>query len=165
MRIPGAVRFLTAARATHAVYGSIIVLAVVTGLDEASASAREAFWGTIGAAIAVVLAEIYADMIGTTIRERRPPNRAEWQEFVVDVCFGFTAACFPAFFFLLAVVGLMELRHAFTIAEWAGLVVLWLYVLAAARAAGLGMGRALIWAGALTACGVGLVELKKLAGH
>ena len=165
MRVPGAVHFFTAARATHAVYGSIVVLAVVTGLDEASASAREAFWATVGAAIAVVLAEIYADMIGTTIRERRPPNRAEWQEFVIDVGFGFTAACFPAFFFLLSLLGALQLRHAFTIAEWAGVGVLSLYVLVATRAAGLGLGRALAWTGALTGCGIGLVELKKLAGH
>jgi len=96
MRIPGAVRFFTAPRATHAVYGSIVVLAVVTGLDEASASARQAFLGSVGAALAVVLAEIYADMIGTTLREKRPPNREEWQEFTIDVAFGFGAACFPA---------------------------------------------------------------------
>jgi hypothetical protein len=165
MRIPGAVRFLTAARATHAVYGSIIVLAVVNGLDQAEASSREAFFATVGAAVAVVLAEIYADMIGTTLRERRPPNRAEWQEFVVDVGFGFSAACFPAVFFVIAGLGWMSLGRAFTLAEWIGVGVLWMYVLAAARAAGLGLLRALIWAAALTVCGILLVELKQFAGH
>jgi hypothetical protein len=165
MRIPGAVRFFTAARASHAVYGSIVVLAVVTGLDEASASAREAFVGTIGAAIAVALSEIYADMIAATIRDRRPPSRGEWHEFVIDMCFGFGAACFPAFFFVLAWSGAIGLTNAFTVAEWSGIVVLWVYVLVAARAAGLGTVRALLWAGGLTACGIGLVELKKLAGH
>jgi hypothetical protein len=165
MRIPGAVRFLTAARATHAVYGSIVVLAVVTGLDQAEASAREAFFATVGAAFAVVLAEIYADMIGTTLRHRRPPNRAEWQEFVVDVGFGFGAACFPAVFFLIAGLGWMKLNHAFSLAEWIGLGVLWVYVFAAARAAGLGAFRALIWAAGLTVCGILLVELKQFAGH
>lgn len=165
MRIPGAVRFSTAARASHAVYGSIIVLAVVTGLDEVSASAREAFVAVLGAAIAVALAEMYADMIGTTIRERRPPKRAEVHEFAIDMCFGFSAACFPAVFFLLARVGVMKLSSAFTLAEWGGVAVLWLYVLAASRAAGLGYARALLWAGVLTVCGIGLVELKKVAGH
>ncbi len=165
MRVPGAVRFFTAARASHAVYGSIVVLAVVTGLDEASASAREAFVATIGAALAVVLAEIYADMIGTTIRERRPPNRMEWHEFVIDVAFGFGAACGPAFFFLLARSDVMSLGTAFSVAEWVGVAVLWLYGLVASRAAGQGLLRALAWSGVLTVCGVGIVELKKLAGH
>jgi hypothetical protein len=165
MRIPGAVRFFTAARATHAVYGSIVVLAVVTGLDEASASARQAFLGAIGAAIAVVLAEIYADMIGTSIREKRPPNRAEWREFTVDVSFGFGAACFPAFFFLLARLDIVGLGTAFALAEWLGVGVLWLYALVASRAVGHGFMRAFVWAGLVTLCGVGLVELKKFAGH
>jgi hypothetical protein len=165
MRIPGAVRFFTAARASHAVYASIVVLAVVTGLDEASASAREAFLGAIGAAVAVVLAEIYADMIGTSIREQRPPNRAEWQEFTIDVSFGFGAACFPAFFFLLARLDVISLDAAFALAEWLGVGVLWLYALVASRAVGHGYLRAFLWAGIVTLCGVGLVELKKFAGH
>jgi hypothetical protein len=165
MRIPGAVRFFTAARATHAVYGSIVVLAVVTGLDEASASARQAFLASVGAAVAVVLAEIYADMIGTTLREKRPPNRVEWQEFTIDVAFGFSAACFPAVFFLLARLGVVGLPAAYSLAEWVGIGVLWVYALVASRAAGQGMVRALFWAAVVTLCGVGLVELKKFAGH
>jgi len=165
MRIPGAVRFFTAPRATHAVYGSIVVLAVVTGLDEASASARQAFLGSVGAALAVVLAEIYADMIGTTLREKRPPNREEWQEFTIDVAFGFGAACFPALFFLLARLDAIGLGTAFALAEWVGIGVLWVYALVASRAAGQGIIRAVFWAGIVTVCGVVLVELKKFAGH
>src|SRR5215471_14638446 len=100
MRIPGAVRFITAARAGHAVYGSLIVLAVVTGLDEVSASAREAFFAVLGAAIAVALSEMYADMIEATIRNKRSPDRAEYREFAVDTAFGFGAALVPSVFFL-----------------------------------------------------------------
>src|SRR5262249_62238547 len=108
MRIPGAVRFITAARATHAVYGSIIVLAVVTGLDEVSASPREAFFGVLGAAIAVALSEMYADMIGSTIRERRMPHRAEYREVRVGMAFGVGAAIFPAILLLLAWLRVLE---------------------------------------------------------
>src|SRR5215831_6729141 len=146
MRIPGAVRFITAARAEHAVYGTLIVLAVVTGLDDVSASAREAFFGVLGAAIAVALSEMYADMIGTTIRERRTPNRAEYQEFAVDVAFGFGAALVPAIFFLFAWVGVMNLGRAFTVAEWSGIGILFVYVLAAARAAQLKLTHSVAWA-------------------
>src|SRR5581483_8241238 len=126
---------------------SIVVLAVVTGLDEASASPREAFVATIGAAVAVVLAEIYSDMIATTIHERRPPNPAEWHEFVIDVAFGFGAACIPAVFFLLALGDAIGVGAAFAVAEWSGVGVLWVYTLVASRAAGLGVVRALAWAG------------------
>ena|SRR5436190_8040125 len=165
MRIPGAVRFITAARAGHAVYGSIIVLAVVAGLDEVSASPREAFFGVLGAAFAVALSEMYADMIGATIRERRAPNRAEYREFVVDVAFGFGAALIPAIFFVLAWLGVMKVNRAFTIAEWSGVAILFVYGFAAARAASLKVTHSLAWAVGLTICGIGLVELKKAAGH
>jgi hypothetical protein len=165
MRIPGTVRFVTAARAGHAVYGSIIVLAVVTGLDEVSASAREAFFGVLGAAIAVALSEMYADMIGATIREQRAPNRVEYREFGVDMAFGFGAAIFPAFFFLLAWLEVMKLGRAFTVAEWSGVGILFGYTLVAARAANLKLSHSLLWAVGLTVCGIALVELKKAAGH
>jgi hypothetical protein len=165
MRIPGAVRFLTAARAEHAVYGSLIVLAVVTGLDEVSASAREAFVGIVGAAIAVALSEMYADMIAATIRERRTPNRAEYHEFVVDMAFGFGAALFPGVFFLLAWVGVMKLSHAFTVAEWSGIAIIGVYALAATRAANLKLSHTLLWTAGLILCGLVLVELKRAAGH
>jgi hypothetical protein len=165
MRIPGAVRFVTAARAGHAVYGSIIVLAFVTGMDEVSASAREAFFGVLGAAIAVALSEMYADMIGATIRERRTPNRDEYREFGVDMAFGFGAALFPGLFFLLAWLEVITLGRAFTIAEWGGVGILFGYALVATRAANMKLSHSLLWAAGLTACGIGLVELKKAAGH
>ena len=53
--------------------------------------------------------------------------------------------------------------HAFSIAEWTGVAVIWIYVFAATRAAGLTLVRSLLWSAALTACGIGLVELKLLA--
>ncbi|HEX3455366.1 MAG TPA: hypothetical protein VHS03_12125 [Gaiellaceae bacterium] len=157
------IRFLTPARATHAVYGSMIVLAVISGLDEASATAREAFVTIIGLAIAVGLSQVYADVIGSTFREGRSLLPAEWLEISANVAFGFGAALVPAIFFALADVGVMSLRHAFVVAEWTGVAVIWFYVFTAARAAQLTLVRAFAWSAALTVCGVGIVELKLLA--
>jgi hypothetical protein len=157
------VRFLTPARATHAVYGSMIVLAVISGLDEASATAREAFVTIIGLAIAVGLSQVYADVIGATFRERRSLLPAEWLEISANVGFGFGAALLPAIFFALAELDAMSLRNAFVVAEWTGVAVIWFYVFTAARAAQLTLVRALAWSTALTACGVAIVELKLLA--
>jgi len=155
--------FLTAARASHAVYGSIIVLAVITGLDEASATPRESLVTIVGLAVAVALSQIYADAIGSTFRAARPLKREEWLEVSANVVFGFAAALVPAIFFVLAAVGVLSLGHAFSIAEWTGVAVIWVYVFAATRAAGLRLFQSLAWSVALTACGVGIVELKLLA--
>jgi len=157
------IRFMTPARATHAVYGSMIVLAVISGLDDASATAREAFVTIIGLAIAVGLSQVYADVIGATFREKRSLLPAEWLEISANVAFGFGAALLPAVFFALADLGVISLRNAFVVAEWTGVAVIWFYVFTAGRAARLTLARALAWSVALTACGVGIVELKLLA--
>jgi hypothetical protein len=157
------IRFLTPARATHAVYGSMIVLAVITGLDEASATARECLLTILGLAVAVALSQIYADMIGSTFRESRTLTPHEWLEISANVAFGFGAALVPAIFFVLAAFGTVSLHHAFVVAEWTGVAVIWFYVFAAARAGGLRLFQAVAWSLALTACAVGIVELKLLA--
>lgn len=54
MRVPGAVNFFAAARATHAVYGSIVVLAVVTGLGLGRALA----WSAVLTGCGVGLVEL-----------------------------------------------------------------------------------------------------------
>jgi hypothetical protein len=143
----------------------MVVLAVVTGLDEASADARECLVAVVGLAIAVALAEIYADVIGSTIRRSRHPTVAEWREIAGNVAVGFGAALVPVVYFVLAEAGVLSVGHALTIAEWTGVAVIWLYVFVAARATSMSLTRSIVWSVALTACGVGLVELKAAAGH
>ena len=161
-------RFLSADHATHAVYGSMIVLAVITSLDAASATARECFVAVVGLAIAVALSQLFADLVGGMYRAGRPLEGSELLHISTNVAFGFGAVLVPAAFFLLALTGRMSLHHALTAAEWTGVGVIWIYVFAAARAAGLTFTRSILWAVGLTACGIGLVELKLLAhpgGH
>jgi hypothetical protein len=154
-----------AKRATHAVYGSMIVLAAITGLDEASATANECLVAVIGIAFAVGVSEVYADVVGSTFRHGRAPTGEERIEIAVDVTFGFAAALSPAIFFLLARFGVISVGHALNVAEWAGVGVLWFYVFAAARAAGLRLPRAIAWSILLTVCGVVIVQLKLIFGH
>ena len=154
-----------AKRATHAVYGSMFVLAAITGLDEASATANECLVAVVGIAFAVGVSEIYADVVGSTFRHGRAPTGAERMEIAVDVTFGFAAALSPALFFLLAKFGAISVGHALTVAEWAGIAVLWFYVFAAARAAGARLPRAIAWSILLTLCGVVIVQLKLIFGH
>jgi hypothetical protein len=143
----------------------MIVLAAITGLDEASATANECIVAVVGIAFAVGVSEIYADVVGSTFRHGRAPSGEERTEIAVDVAFGFGAAISPAVFFVLARLGAISVGHALTIAEWAGIGVLWFYVFAAARAAGLRLPRAIAWSILLTACGVVIVQLKLIFGH
>lgn len=66
-------------RAAHAIYGSIVVLAVIVAEDGSSVTVGEAIASVTGAAVVTAMAELYADYIGATIRARRHPTESEWK--------------------------------------------------------------------------------------
>jgi len=67
------------------------------------------------------LAELYAEVVSAEARTRRSVQRAELRDMAdeaVAVVFG---AGFPAIFFLLAALGLIERQLAFSLSKWSGL--------------------------------------------
>ncbi len=151
--------------ARHAVYGSVIVLAVIIALDDTSVRAREAIASVLGAAVATVLAELYGDYLAETIRERRRPTPAERAEAVRSALAGLLAAILPVIFFVLAGFGVVELPTAFEVAVWTGVGVVGFYAFVANRVGGMSVGRS-VGAGVLfTLLGAVLVLIKALVSH
>ncbi len=109
-----------AARARHAVYGSVIVLAVVIALEGTDVRPRAVVESVLAAAIATVLAEVYADHLAGMIREARVPTAVERVETAKNAAAGLLAAVLPVLFFVLAWIGIMGLDAAFTAAIWTG---------------------------------------------
>jgi hypothetical protein len=116
-----------------------------------------------GALVAVVLAELYADYIGTMIGTGRRPTRSEVHEAVATAATGLIATAPPILLLVLGVVGVMRLETSFTAAKWAGAAVLAFYAVYASRRAGLSAGRTVLAATIFAAVGVGLVALKHFA--
>ena len=81
-------------RAEHAIYGSIIVLAVIVAEDSALITTRVAIATVLGAALVTSLAHVYADYIGELIRAGRHPSREERQTDLKNAAFGFTVSIF-----------------------------------------------------------------------
>jgi hypothetical protein len=77
------------------------------------------------------------------------------------VAVGFGVA-FPAVFFLLAVLGLLSLETAFTVAKWGGVCLIGFYGYWAARFAGATRGGALVKGAMVALIGAGLIALKAL---
>ncbi len=77
----------------------------------------------------------------------------------VVVAFG---VVFPAVFFLLAAVGVVDLSTAFGLAKWSGLGLIGFYGYWAARFAGAPFGRAVVQAVVVALVGLGLIALKAL---
>jgi hypothetical protein len=154
-----------AERARHAVYGSVIVLAVIIALDETSIRPREAIASVIGAAIATLLAELYADYLGETIREARSPTHAERVRALSDASAGMIAAALPVVFFVLAAADVMSMESAFDAAIWTGVGVVGFYAFVANRAAGFSVARSLLACVAFALLGTILVLIKAAVHH
>ena len=69
---------------------------------------------------------------------------------------------FPALFFVLAAVGVLQLDTAFDVAKWSGVGLLSFYGFCAARLAGAGLRRSLLHASATGAIGGVLIAIKSL---
>ena len=112
--------------------------------------------------MAVGLAELYSEIVGTETRERHRIEReqvAEITDDVVAVAFG---VAFPAVFFVLAALGALSSDAAFTISRWSGLGLIGFYAYIAGRLAGESRPRAVLQAAAVAAVGGLLIAIKAI---
>jgi hypothetical protein len=144
------------------VYGSVIGLALVVALEhEPPAAGVMASW-LVATGIAVALAHLYSEVVGTETRERRRVTRHQVGHILegsAAVAFGVS---FPAVFFLLAAVGVFELHTAFELAKWSGLGLIGFYGFCAARLAGASVARALLQGVWVAAIGGAVIAFKAI---
>jgi len=144
------------------VYGSIVGLTLVVALDDHPPAAGVMVAWLLLTALAVALAELYSEVVGAETRERHRVTRhqlAHMLDGAAAVAFG---VAFPAAFFALAVVGLIELGTAFALAKWGGLVLIGFYGYWASRFSGASVTGAVLRAALVAAIGAALVVLKAL---
>jgi hypothetical protein len=144
------------------VYGAIIGLALIVALEKHPPAAGTMIASLMGTAVAVGLAELYAEIVGIETSERHRIRRDQLGELRDDslaVAFG---VAFPAVFFLLAALGAIELDTAFTLAKWTGLGLIGFYGFVAARYGGAPVSRALALGAGAAAIGAALIAFKAL---
>jgi hypothetical protein len=154
---------LRADAVTHAIYQTVIVLAIVVSLERHPPSDGTLIVYVIGGAIAVGLADLYAGVVGRMIRERQPATRRAVQHDAVAILEGIAVAvALPIVFFGLHHLGLVAVKSAFDLTEWAELVLIGLYAFVANRFAGFSVAHSLLLGAATTLIGLVLVGLKAL---
>jgi hypothetical protein len=144
------------------VYGSIIGLALVVALSKHPPTVGQTIAAIVATAVAVALAEVYSEYVGTEARERRHLNATEVRTLAEDALAVAFGAGFPAVFFILSALGAMKIDTAFNVAKWTGLGLICAYAYLAARLAGSRPPAALLHALALGAIGGALIALKAL---
>ncbi len=148
--------------ADRAIYVLIAVLAVSVALEDTNTDARHAFVGVAGAAVALTLAELFAGRIGISIREHRRPTHTESNAEVRAAMTGLAVAALPTFFLFLALLDVMKLHRAFTVAQWTGFAVIGVYTYLAARSSGNGQVRSLVGGLGMLLIGGALILLNSL---
>jgi hypothetical protein len=153
---------LNSRQVARVVYGSIIGLALIVAVEKHPPGALTMVVWLLGTALAVGLAEVYSEVVGIETSARHRVTRDDVAPLLEEagaVAFG---VAFPAVFFLLAAVGVLDLPGAFGLAKWTGLGLIGCYGFWAARFAGASTGRALVHAGLVMLVGGGLIALKAL---
>lgn len=144
------------------VYGSIIGLTLVVGArDHPPPPGVMAAWLVL-TGVAVALAEIYSEVVGTETTERHRVTRHQLAHMVDSAAAVGLGVSFPAVFFLLAVVHLIEPGTAYEVAKWSGLGLIGFYGYWAARFSGASVPAALLRAALVAAVGGIVIVFKAL---
>ena len=116
----------------------------------------------LATAIAVGLAELYSEIVGTETRTRARLEREQIVDILDEVGAVGTGIAFPSLFFFLAAVGAIDRDAAFAIAKWSGLGLITAYGFAAARLTGDTVFRSMLRAGLACLIAVFLIAIKAL---
>ncbi|MGY1705583.1 hypothetical protein ACI79C_13520 [Geodermatophilus sp. SYSU D00697] len=142
------------------VYGSIIGLALVVAIEKHPPQAWVMAVWLLGTALAVGLAEVYSEVVGAETSTRAPVTRSQFGHMAEDAAAVGFGVAFPAVFFLLSALGLLDVHAAFTVAKWTGLALIGFYGYWAARFAGATTHQALLKGALVALIGAGLIGLK-----
>ena len=147
---------------SRVIYGSIIGLALVLGLEAHPPETRAVIGSLIATAIAVGLAELYSEIVGTETRTRHRIEHGQFRHALDDVVAVAFGIAFPSVFFVLAAAGAIEQDLAFSLAKWSGLGLIGAYGFTAARFAGASLTVAILQALAVAGIGGLLIAIKAL---
>ena len=127
MPIAHAAQDLSRSSASKTIYGFVVVLAVLTVMQDHPPVAWRAALTLFGTTLAIALAEAYAEIVAGIIAEQRHPTRAELREVWSSVSPVLIGAQMPAVVLLLSALGFYPIEQAITLAEVVVFVLLFSY--------------------------------------
>ncbi len=106
---------LIGSRSSKAVYGVILITAVLLGSEHNTTDALDIAGKVLLAAIAIVVAEVYSEYLGEKIRRKKSLTETERHAISYDAFAIFVVSLYPALVFFLSYLGLYSLETAFQI--------------------------------------------------
>ena len=147
---------------SRVIYGAIIGLALVVSLEEHPPAAGVMAGFLLATAVAVALAEIYSDVIGTETRTHARVDSVRKRSIAKESAAVACGIGFPAVYFVLASADVLETGTAFTLAKWSGLGLIGLYGYFGGRLSGRSVPASILHALAVGLIGGFLILFKSL---
>jgi len=147
------------------VYGAVVILAALLAIDSTRVDVALQIGTVLLATFAVVFAELYSDIVGAMIRERRRLTHTELVTMTAQLSSLAFAAVPPLVLTLLAWAGLMSVETAGLASAWLLIGLLFAFGFAAARAAGASIMGSAVGAALLLGVGLAMVLFKAAAMH
>ena len=153
---------LDSKQVSRVIYGAIVGLALILALEQHPPSAGVVIGSLLATAVAVALAELYSEIVGTSARLRHRIEAHRVRHVATDAFAVAIGVAFPVVFFGLAAVGAIKLDTAFGLAKWSGLGLISFYGFCAARLSGSDIAGSLVQGIAVGAVGALLIAMKAL---
>ncbi len=159
-------RYYGSNHAAKVLYGVILMFGVLIGLSASGTeSAAAASLEALIAAVTIIVAEDYAEIIGFTIKNKRALSKSERREIFEDT---FAIASFiliPCFILLASKFGLYDLRLAFNISFGYCLIVLYVFSYWAARLSSFSRYKSVFIATITALIGLAIICIKYIVSH
>lgn len=153
-------------RAAKAIYGSILIFVFIAGVHFVSGeSALGTALSIVVASITIVFAEVYAEFIGMTIKQRGVLSHKQALEIWEDTLAIASVSLVPACFFVLSNFKIFSISAAFFLSYMYCLSILFVFSYWASRLSGYGKGRSFVAASITLLIGLTIIWLKFMFGH
>lgn len=153
-------------RAAKSIYGAILIYVFVASMHiSPNDSYFLAALGIFAAGITIVFAEVYAEIIGMTIKQKGPLTKNQAHEILDDSLAIASVSLVPTIFFILCAIGLFSLNVAFLLSYGYCLSVLLAFSYWASRLSGYSQKRSVIASVITLSIGLVIIGLKFNFGH
>lgn len=153
-------------RASKVIYGTILIFAyLLTQGHDRGSEAIELVIGTFVAAVAIVLAEIYSEIIGKTIRNKKALSKDERVEVERDSLAIISVSFWPSILFLLSYMDVWSVQTAFILSYTILLGIMFIFSYWANRLSEHSRSKAVITALIISSLGLVIVFAKYAFGH
>ena len=153
-------------RAAKVIYGTILIFAYpITQSHNDETSSLTLVTGTFFAAVAIVVAEIYAEILGKTIRNQKKLSKHERLEIQKDSLAIVSVSFWPSFLFFLSHFGLFSVQSVFKLSYLLLLTILVIFSYWSARLSNYSKGGSIVISATVSCIGLLVIILKYTLGH